>query len=285
MNYRQLVSLLTGIYDEREAGSIVKMLLEESFGLSFVDVCLGALDGLSEEDARRLELMMARLQKGEPVQYVIGHAEFYGRQFEVESGVLIPRPETEELVSWIKEENAEIRGNRNGRKYLLDVGCGSGCISVSLALEIPELEVSAWDVSDTALCVTKKNAKALGASVDIYMQDALNAPSGDRELWNVIVSNPPYICVKEVVDMERNVLDHEPHEALFVPDADPLLFYRAIAEYGTHALCRGGRLYFEINRAYAAETVEMLKENGYRDIEVRKDAFGNDRMVRAGLSA
>ena len=186
MNFKQLVNRISGIYDEREASSIVKMLLEESFGLSFVDVCLGALDRLSDDDKESLEGMMLRLEKGEPVQYVIGRADFYGRQFAVEPGVLIPRPETEELVTWIKEENKDIRGNRNGKKYLLDVGCGSGCISVTLALEIPEAEVSAWDVSDTALRVTKKNAKALEASVDIYMQDALNAPSGDRELWNVI---------------------------------------------------------------------------------------------------
>lgn len=281
MIFKDLVNRISSIYDEREAGSVVKILLEDSFGLSFVDVCLGALDRLSEKDAERLDVMMAQLEKGVPVQYVIGHAEFYGRQFSVEPGVLIPRPETEELVSWIKDENSKIRGYRNGKKYLLDVGCGSGCISVSLALEVPEMEVSAWDISDIALRVTKKNARALGASVDIYMQDALSAPSGDRELWNVIVSNPPYICVKEAEEMESNVLDHEPHEALFVPDADPLLFYRAIAEYGIHALCRGGRLYFEINSAYAKETVEMLKVNGYREIEVRKDAFGNDRMIRA----
>ena len=280
-NFKQIVNRLTKIYDEREASSIVKMLLEESFGLSFVDVCLGALDRLSDDDKESLEAKIARLEKGEPVQYVIGYADFYGRQFAVEPGVLIPRPETEELVTWIKEESKDIRGNRNGKKYMLDVGCGSGCISVSLALELPEMEVSAWDLSDTALRVTKKNAKALGASVDIYMQDALNAPDGDRDLWNVIVSNPPYICVKEADDMERNVLEHEPHEALFVPDSDPLLFYRAIAEYGTHALCRGGRLYFEINRAYGKETVKMLEMLGYHDIELRQDAFGNDRMIRA----
>ena len=280
-NFKQIVNRLTVLYDEREASSIVKMLLEESFGLSFVDVCLGALDRLSDDEKESLEVKITQLENGEPVQYVIGHADFYGRKFAVEPGVLIPRPETEELVSWIKEESKDIRGNRNGKKYLLDVGCGSGCISVSLALEIPEFEVSAWDISDTALRVTKKNAKALGASVDIYMQDALNAPDGDRDLWNVIVSNPPYICAKEAKEMEKNVLEHEPHEALFVPDADPLLFYRAIAEYGTHALCRGGRLYFEINRVYGKETVDMLKALGYSEIELRKDAFGNDRVVRA----
>lgn len=279
-NFKQIVNRLTALYDEREASSIIKMLLEESFGLSFVDVCLGALDRFSDDEKESLEAKIVQLEKGEPVQYVIGHADFYGRKFAVEPGVLIPRPETEELVSWIKEESKDIRGNRNWKKYLLDVGCGSGCISVSLALEIPELEVSAWDISDTALRVTKKNAKALGASVDIYMQDALNAPDGDRDLWNVVVSNPPYICAKEAENMERNVLEHEPHEALFVPDADSLLFYRAIAEYGTHALCRGGRLYFEINRAYGKDTVDMLKALGYSDIELRKDAFGNDRMVR-----
>ena len=280
MNFKELANRLTAIYDEREASSVVKMLLEESFGLSFVDVCLGALDRLSDDDKENLEAKIVRLEKGEPVQYVIGYADFYGRPFAVEPGVLIPRPETEELVNWIKEESKDIRGNRNGKKYLLDVGCGSGCISVSLALELPEMEVSAWDLSDTALRVTKKNAKALGASVDIYMQDALNAPDGDRDLWNVIVSNPPYICVKEADDMERNVLDHEPHEALFVPDSDPLLFYRSIGRYARRTLKPGGRLFFELNARYAQAAAILLRGMGFQSVDIIKDQYGKDRFIK-----
>ena len=283
MNFQSLVSRISSVYDAVEARSIVKILLEDSYGLQFTDICLGALDSLSEAETRRLESDMMRLEQGEPVQYVVGSALFCGRRFNVEPGVLIPRPETEELVAWIKEDAPGIRGSRNGTKYILDIGCGSGCIGTTLALEIEKADVSAWDVSDTALRLTRSNARKLGTNVDIYMQDALSAPGGDVELWDVIVSNPPYICAKEAGKMERNVLDYEPHEALFVPDNDPLMFYRSIAEYAIHALRRGGILYFEINSAYGKDTVDLLKQTGFTDVILRKDAFGNDRMVRARM--
>ena len=283
MNFQSLVSRISSVYDAVEARSIVKILLEDSYRLQFTDICLGALDSLSEAETRRLESDMMRLEQGEPVQYVVGSALFCGRRFNVEPGVLIPRPETEELVAWIKEDAPGIRGSRNGTKYILDIGCGSGCIGTTLALEIEKADVSAWDVSDTALRLTRSNARKLGTNVDIYMQDALSAPGGDVELWDVIVSNPPYICAKEAGKMERNVLDYEPHEALFVPDNDPLMFYRSIAEYAIHALRRGGILYFEINSAYGKDTVDLLKQTGFTDVILRKDAFGNDRMVRARM--
>ena len=283
MNFQSLVSRISSVYDAVEARSIVKILLEDSYRLQFTDICLGALDSLSEAETRRLESDMMCLEQGEPVQYVVGSALFCGRRFNVEPGVLIPRPETEELVAWIKEDAPGIRGSRNGTKYILDIGCGSGCIGTTLALEIEKADVSAWDVSDTALRLTRSNARKLGTNVDIYMQDALSAPGGDVELWDVIVSNPPYICAKEAGKMERNVLDYEPHEALFVPDNDPLMFYRSIAEYAIHALRRGGILYFEINSAYGKDTVDLLKQTGFTDVILRKDAFGNDRMVRARM--
>lgn len=282
MTFQQLVSRLSSIYESHEARSIIRLLLEDGYGLPFTDVCLGALDTLSVEDKDRLEVMMQRLESGEPVQYVLGSTVFCGREIKVEHGVLIPRPETEELVEWVIAEMPEIRGDRNCKKYILDIGCGSGCISVNLAAELgPEIEVSAWDISDTALRLTRNNARLHNVKVDIYMQDALSAPSGDSEVWSVIVSNPPYICSKEAKDMESHVLNHEPHEALFVPDSDPLLFYRAIAEYASHALMPGGRLFFEINESYGKETVSMLCSMGYENVEMKCDQFGKDRMVRA----
>lgn len=281
MRYQELVARIAHIYDNDEARSIVKMLLEDAFGLSFVDVCLGALDNMTEEDCSQLESMMQRLENNEPIQYVIGTAMFYGRAFGVEHGVLIPRPETEELIDWIKQEADGVKGDRNGKKNILDIGCGSGCISVSLAAELVHAEVAAWDVSDTALRVTRDNAKKHGVNVDIYMQDALSAPSDDTELWDIIVSNPPYICNKEAEAMEKHVLDHEPHVALFVPDSDPLLFYRAISLYALHALRRGGKLFFEINEAYGQEMVNMLHSFGYEQVELKQDQFGKNRMIKA----
>lgn len=285
MRFHELVARIADIYGNDEARSIIKMLLDDAFNLSFVDVCLGALDDMDATEKQRLESVMQRLESGEPVQYVIGYAFFRGRKFSVEHGVLIPRPETEELVEWIVNEAPRIKGDRNGRKYILDIGCGSGCISVSLAAELESAEVSAWDISDTALRLTRNNARQNGVGVDIYMQDALSAPSEDSELWDVIVSNPPYICNKEAESMEKHVLDHEPHEALFVPDTDPLLFYRAIACYALHALRRGGLLFFEINSAYGEKTVEMLHSFGYEYVELKRDQFGNDRMVKACVRA
>lgn len=262
-------------YAQSEARAIVLLVLESAFGISHVDACLGALDRLSDADSERLAGIMRRIAQGEPVQYVLGFAEFMGREFQVEKGVLIPRPETAELVEWIKADCA------SSDLRVLDIGCGSGCISVSLALELNRADVTAWDISETALHITAANAKRLGVSVNVVRQDALNAPDDGAERWDVIVSNPPYICNREAEEMESHVLDYEPHEALFVPDDDALLFYRAIARYARRALRPNGSLYFEINRAYAAETTAMLRTEGFADVELRHDQFGNPRMIRA----
>lgn len=306
MTISWLSNRLHKVYDEREARSVVGLLLEKRFGLSRVDVALGALCNLDDEQQVELEALMLRLEVGEPVQYVIGRTDFFGREFLVRPGVLVPRPETEELVAWVLEKRDGLMtslekprtqglagfdwqashglpaflGDTSHGLDILDVGTGSGCLAVTLALEL-DCEVTAWDISDEAMAVAMENAERLGAKMNVVKMDALNAPFGDAEKWDVIVSNPPYICDKEMVDMERNVLDYEPHIALFVPDTDPLLFYRSIAEYGTHALRKGGMLFFEINAAYGNETAEMLKGLGYSDVEVRQDCFGKDRMVTA----
>lgn len=275
MTYEKLWNRLCTVYDAGEAKAIVRMVLDERFALSAADVYCGKVTQLSSDEQAELEKIMLRLEQAEPVQYVLGWANFCNRQFSVAPGVLIPRPETEELCSWITEDV----GNRQ-QPAILDIGTGSGCIAISLALDIKGSAVSAWDISTDALRITKKNAASLGADINIMKQDALTPPQ-DADRWDVIVSNPPYICEKEKAGMERNVLDNEPAIALFVPDNDPLLFYRAIALYGTKALKPKGMLFFEINAAYAAETCNMLRQLGYVDVEARNDLFGKARMVRA----
>lgn len=273
---RTLTSRLSQ-YDAHEARSIVRLLLEELFGLTLADICGGALDALTPTERDRLEACMRRLEQGEPVQYVVGRASFCDRQFMVRSGCLIPRPETEELCRWIVEQappNASI----------LDIGTGSGCIAITLKKELPSSEVTAWDVSPEALTIAEENADSHGAAISLALQDALTAPD-DRGRWDIIVSNPPYICHREAAAMEGNVLDYEPHSALFVPDDDPLLFYRSIAQYAAHALKPGGMLFFEINPLYAKETVSLLTNNGLMDTILRKDFEAKDRFVAGHIQA
>ena len=341
MTYNQLWKRLTDIYNEREAQAIVRTVLDALFGMSLTDICLGKVTQLSADDTTRLEKIMQRLEKSEPVQYVLGAGWFAGRLFDVAPGVLIPRPETEDLVKWtcdeakekekednskeergkeekeiskkgeapqkeeqllsspLKEEEEGLRkgedapqkeeqplssplkeekeGLRKGEDAsqkeeqllssllknnkevsekgeeaphpsILDIGTGSGCIAITVALALPQARVTAWDISTDALAIAAGNAHRLGASIRFEHQDALNAPD-DEARWDVIVSNPPYICDRERADMSDNVLSYEPELALFVPDSDPLLFYRAIARYASKALTPGGRLLFETNTA------------------------------------
>ncbi|EFZ37900.1 protein-(glutamine-N5) methyltransferase, release factor-specific [Hoylesella oralis ATCC 33269] len=273
MTYNEIWQQLTPLYDNNEAKAIVRMLLEMQFGLSWADVICGKVTQLGAENALLLQQMIGRLAKGEPVQYVMGRAEFANRIFSVTQGVLIPRPETAELCAWITHETPE-------DATVLDVGCGSGCIAVTLALNIHGAHVVAWDISDEALHIAESNAQALHARVDIVRQDAL-IPPADVEKWDVVVSNPPYICERERGAMARNVLDYEPDTALFVPDNDPLLFYRAIAEYAAKALKRGGTLYFELNPLHADEVKRMLYEQHFAAIESRHDMFGKERFIKA----
>ena len=372
MTYNQLWKRLTAIYNEREAQAIVRTVLDALFGMSLTDICLGKVTQLSADDTTRLEKIMQRLEKSEPVQYVLGAEWFAGRLFDVAPGVLIPRPETEDLVKWacdeakekekednskeergkeekevskkgeapqkeeqllsspLKEEEEGLRkgkdasqkeeqplssllkeeeeGLRKGKDAsqkeeqhlssllksnkevsekgeevphpsILDIGTGSGCIAITVALALPQARVTAWDISTDALAIAAGNAHRLGASVRFEHQDALSAPD-DEERWDVIVSNPPYICDRERADMSDNVLSYEPELALFVPDNDPLLFYRAIARYASKALKPGGRLLFETNTAYVHEVAQAMADEGFTAIEVRNDCFGKPRMVK-----
>ncbi|MBR1410056.1 MAG: peptide chain release factor N(5)-glutamine methyltransferase [Prevotella sp.] len=279
MNYQELWRRLAQVYDEGEAKAIARMVYEVRFNLTLSDLFIGKDTQLSANDQAELAEITQRLEQQEPVQYVLGQADFCGRTFLVNQHVLIPRPETEELCRWIisefRDESLEFRDCS-----ILDIGTGSGCIAITLAADLPKAEVTAWDISGEALQVARENAKRLHFNVIFELADALNTPL-DHERWDVIVSNPPYICNKERARIEANVLDHEPHTALFVPDETPLLFYSAIAQYGLTALKTGGRLYFEINPLYAQELAEMLSMMSYHDIEIKNDTYGKQRMIRA----
>lgn len=262
-------------YPDSEALALAKMLLVEAFGFSTLELYGGKDKEISGKRLDVLNEMIARLKKNEPIQYVIGAEVFCGWTFEVNENVLIPRPETQELVRWIE---ADWKSDAPCR--ILDVGTGSGCIAISLSKLLEGAEVEAWDISEGALRVARRNADRNEAQVLFRQVDVLKACTEDCR-YDVIVSNPPYITESEKQDMEANVLEWEPHTALFVPDADPLLFYRRIAELGVSMLNEGGALYFEINRAYGEETVRMLEGLGYKQIELRKDNWGNDRMIKA----
>lgn len=273
MTYRELWRTLEPLYGNGEARAVTDYVLDACFGLSKADILCGAVEEMTAEKTAELNKIFGRLMEGEPVQYVLGRAEFSGRWFNVRPGVLIPRPETEELCAWITADN-----KASASPKVLDIGTGSGCIAITLQLDMPESKVTAWDISADALDVARENAKQLSANVSLVRQDALNAkPEGE---WDVIVSNPPYICEKEKKDMAVNVLEHEPHTALFVPDADPLLFYRAITRLAVQTLNKGGRLYFEINPIYADDTCRMMQAEGMTAVELRSDMYGKQRMAK-----
>ena len=265
-----LAARLTGLYDAREARSIALAAVAELSGLSPSALLT---DPEAELAVEGLEESAARLAAGEPLQYVVGHTEFYGRRFAVREGVLIPRPETEELVSWVVHDERRARA-------LLDVGTGSGCIAVTLARLIPESRITAVDISEKALSIARENARRLDAKVDFRQGDALGELfPGQREQFDLIVSNPPYIPRSEKASIRVNVTGYEPAEALFVEDGDPLIFYRAIARNARRLLRPGGRLYFEIHENFADETFRMLTREGFPDTAVRRDLNDKNRMT------
>ena len=266
--------LIAASYAETEASALARWILEEEFGFSTLELYAGKDTDFPMEKRNRLNDILVRLARFEPIQYIIGKTEFCGLTLKVSSDVLIPRPETAELVDWIVSDCPQ-----SGLR-VLDIGTGSGCIAITLAERMVEAEVSAWDISEKALAVARENALHNNVRIAFSCMDVFNEPTG-TSVFDIIVSNPPYITESERAEMERNVLDYEPETALFVPDTDPLRFYRRIAHIGNQMLKPGGKLCFEINRAYGSETAAMLKYGGYSQVEVRSDSYGNARMIKA----
>ena len=284
MNYQELWHQLAPVYGEGEAKAMARLVFEVRFGLTLPDICIGKDTQLSADSQAELAEILRRLLYHEPVQYVLGMADFCGRQFLVTPSVLIPRPETEELCQWVTASEMTQGGSRSESLTILDVGTGSGCIAITLAATMPAVQVTAWDISEGALQVAQENARRNNVHVSFQQVDVLNVSSSlllSPSSYTCIVSNPPYICNRECATMEANVLEHEPHQALFVPDDDPLLFYRAIAKLGQQTLIHDGWLYFEINPLFAGQLAQLLSSMSYYDIEIKADQFGKQRMIRA----
>ena len=269
----QLRDGLTGVVEPHEAQAMIRVICEDVFNYDPVDVALRQESELPEFAQQRVNDVISRLRRHEPLQYIVGSARFHGHKFKVTPAVLIPRPETEQLVDLIVDENpaSDLR--------VLDMGTGSGCIAISLARALKFAQVDALDVSRDALAVARENAAALKVKVRFFESDMLQPqPSAT---YDIIVSNPPYICWSERESMERNVKDYEPGQALFVPDNDPLLFYKSIAPYAMQSLVKGGRLYLEINQRFGAEVKRLLGENGFDEVRIIEDSFGKVRFAAA----
>lgn len=266
--------LLDGVHDRDELERFYYWLCEHFLALNRAEVVLSQLVEIQDETLLSLQQALDQLKEGAPIQYVVGHAFFMGYKFQVNEHVLIPRPETEELVSFITEEQA------NKSISILDIGTGSGCIAISLAKALPNAQVDALDISEEALKVAAQNADLLQAKVNFMHSDVLRLEQLPK-IYDVIVSNPPYVTVSEKSQMHVNVLNFEPHTALFVDDDDPLVFYRVIAELAWKNLVSGGILYFEINQYLGKETQQLLENLGYVQVQLLKDVFQNDRMLVA----
>lgn len=284
---------LNAIYEPEEAKNLFCYSIEHLAGIQRIAIIADKQQVISERNEASLLLILEELKTGKPIQYILGETEFYGLRLKVNPGVLIPRPETEELVDWVlkevevlRSEVGDLRSDLGKGFKILDIGTGSGCIPIALKKHIPEAEVFGLDVSADALESAMRNAVFNGTEVKFVLGDILEAvsyqPSAISSLpFNVIISNPPYITQKEKVQMHTNVLEHEPHLALFVPDENPLLFYIAIADFAKKHLENAGMLFLEINETYGSEIVSMLEGKGFSEIELRKDMQGKDRMVKA----
>ena len=321
MNHRELIAALTPLHGAGEARAIVRMVMEERFGLSQIDLLLGKDTDLSANDRTELEKIAERLLVGEPVQHVLGYAYFCGRRFRVTPDVLIPRPETEDLVAWATDElrlmndeyseQSSINGhqssiiNHQSSIEILDLCTGSGCVAITLALAFPDAHVVGVDISPAALAIARENATTLGAHNVTFIEcDILSDPSslivplggpqgafhlsslipqpsplGDHR--GLLISNPPYVRTSEAADIHPTVLHHEPSLALFVPDDDPLRFYRAIARIGQQLLPPAAPVFVEINAALAPETRHLFTAAGYSDVQLRDDQFSRPRMLKA----
>lgn len=273
-DYRTLfIEKLTPLYDLLEAESFFYIILEDLHQMKRIDLALNPSFSFSVEELEKWNLIVEKLQKEIPIQYILGNAHFYGLEFEVNENTLIPRPETEELVEWIVKKN-----EFNGKIKILDIGTGSGCIAISLAKNLPDATVFAIDVSEKALETAKRNAVKNEADVVFLLKNILETEDLAQD-FDIIVSNPPYVRNLEKEEIKKNVLDYEPHLALFVEDEDALIFYRKIAELAQKNLTENGQLYFEINQYLGREMINLLQAKNFKNVELRKDIYDNDRMI------
>jgi len=287
---------LSEIYPQTEIDSFFFILIEELLGLQRIDTVLKPDFIIENEILNNLKNIISRLKKEEPIQYILGKTAFYGLPFLVNKNTLIPRPETEELVEWILKEIQELRIKIQKESLsILDIGTGTGCIPISLAKNLKNETISAIDVSSNALKIAKQNASLNNVTIDFFELDILQAENLNKlsvsaqskthsiNKYDIIVSNPPYVRELEKVEIKNNVLNNEPHLALFVDNENPLIFYKKIADLAKSHLTKNGLLFFEINQYLSNETVTMLKEKEFTNIELKKDLFGNDRMIQARL--
>ena len=271
---------LSEIYPKTEIDTFFFLLIEEKLDLQRVDTVMKPDFLITDAVLSELKEIINRLKKEEPIQYIIGNTEFYGLPFNVNENTLIPRPETEELVEWILTEVADLREVKVEKLSILDIGTGTGCIPISLAKNLSDVKISAIDVSSEALKIAKQNALLNNVDISFLEMDILETEELPQQ-YNIIVSNPPYVRELEKVEINNNVLENEPHLALFVDDDNPLIFYAKIADLANNHLTKDGILFFEINQYLGKETVEMLQQKGFNNIKLKKDLFGNDRMIKA----
>ena len=280
-HYRdQFIQELTSLYDVGEAESFFYRILEARHLLKRIDIALQPELALTVAELEDWNLILEQLKKEIPIQYLLGSTHFYGLEFEVNSNVLIPRPETEELVDWIIKSQQLAIGDKKVR--ILDIGTGSGCVAIALAKNLPNAQVFAFDVSEQALATAQKNAELNQVAIKFIHQSILETEDLGQQ-FDIIVSNPPYVRHLEKLEIKKNVLDNEPHLALFVADDDALIFYRKIAELAQKNLNPQGQLYFEINQYLGQETLDLLQEMGFKNTELRKDIYGNDRMIQCAI--
>ena len=273
---------LSTIYPKTEIDSFFFILMEEKLKLQRIDTVLKPDFLITKKNLIDLKTIVKRLQKEEPIQYIIGNTEFYSLPFLVNKNTLIPRTETEELVAWVLNETKVLANNKTIELSILDIGTGTGCIPISLAKNLTSLNISAIDISPEALLIAKQNAILNKVTIEFIELDILNTESLPQE-YDVIISNPPYVRELEKEEIKNNVLENEPHLALFVADENPLIFYNKIADLAKQQLSKNGMLFFEINQYLGKETVNMLVKKGFKNIQLKKDLFGNDRMIKCVL--
>jgi release factor glutamine methyltransferase len=273
---------LSKVYPKTEIDSFFFILMEEKLNLQRIDTVLKPNFLIPDKKLTDLKNILRKLQKEEPIQYLLGNTEFYGLPFFVNENTLIPRSETEELVGWVLEEAANFQSNKKIKLSILDIGTGTGCIPISIAKNLPKAKISAIDISSEALIVAKQNALFNKVEVDFMELDVLKTRKIPLE-FDIIVSNPPYVRELEKAEIKNNVLKNEPHLALFVTNEDPLIFYDKIADFAKQQLSKNGLLFFEINQYLGKETIALLHKKGFKNIELRKDLFGNDRMIKCSF--